>query len=191
MKKKLVIGLGNIGYSYLNSRHNIGYKIIDKIISQYKIKSISKSFGILYKKNINKTYFIFMKPRTYMNYSGLSINYCMKEENITINNILVIVDDIRLKLGNFRIKSKGGFGGHNGLKSIQNILNTSSYPRLRFGIGNNFNKGQQINYVLGYWNNFELKILEKKIPEACHAIISFGLNGIENTMNIFNKKNLD
>lgn len=185
MEKKLIIGLGNIGHSYINSRHNIGHKIIDYMINKYKLISISKSFGFLYKKNINNISFIFMKPKSYMNLIGISINHCIKEENISINNILIIVDDIRLSLGKIKIKSQGGSGGHNGLKSIQNILHTSFYSRLRFGIGNSFVKGEQINYVLGNWKKKELIVLNAIIPKACKSIISFGLNGIEYTMNNF------
>lgn len=188
MEKKLIVGLGNIGNYYNNSRHNIGHQIIDNIAIKYNKKYIYESFGFLFKKNIKNICFIFMKTRTYMNLSGVSIFSCIKKENISINNIFIIVDDLRLNLGVLKIKSKGGCGGHNGLKSIQNTLNTSSYSRLRFGIGNHFDKGKQVDYVLGYWSKYELSIINNKISKIFNAIVSFGLNGIENTMNNFNYK---
>lgn len=188
--KQLIIGLGNIGKVYNNSRHNIGFKILDYIINNNNytiIQYINNKFGKFYKILIKKKIFFLLKPNTYMNYSGKAILYFMKQENILISNILVISDDFNLKLGTLRIRKKGGDGGHQGLKNINEYLNSSCYSRLRFGIGNNFNKNQQSEYVLGKWNKDELNIINKKIITASQIIMNFIFYGIDFTMNNINK----
>ncbi|WGH26771.1 MAG: aminoacyl-tRNA hydrolase [Candidatus Bostrichicola ureolyticus] len=189
MKKILIIGLGNIGTKYEKTRHNIGFLIIDEIIKicpSFNLKN--KRLGYIATSCYKEHYFFLLKPSLYMNCSGQSIKYWINKENIQINNILVITDDINLSLGILRIRSKGSDGGHNGLKNIQYELKTSNYARLRFGIGNNFCKGEKNNYVLGTWTQKELKKINTKINIAAEAALSFGILGLQKTMNLYNNK---
>lgn len=186
LNKFLIVGLGNIGTIYKNSRHNIGFKVIDILIKRYSLNNYLNNFGSIAKIEIEKKIFFLLKPNTYMNFSGKAVYNCMIKENIAIKSIIIIVDDFNLKFGILRIKGKGSDGGHNGLKNIQYYLNTSSYARLRFGIGNNFKNNNKKKYVLDSWTREELLILKSKIIKAADASISFGLNGLEKTMNIFN-----
>lgn len=184
--KFLIVGLGNTGIKYKNSRHNIGFQIIDKLIEIYSLKSYLNTFGIISQIEIKQKFFFLLKPNTYMNFSGKAVYYWMIKENISIKSIIILLDDFNLNFGVLRIRGKGSDGGHNGLKNIQFYLNTSCYARLRFGIGNNFKNNNKKEYVLDYWNEEEIIILKSKLIKAVNASLSFGLNGLEKTMNIFN-----
>jgi PTH1 family peptidyl-tRNA hydrolase len=188
MKKFLIIGLGNIGSEYVNTRHNIGFKILDHFANQEKISYNTVKLGDITEFKTKGRTLLLLKPNTYMNLSGKAIKYWMEKENIEKENILVITDDLNLPFGSIRIKPKGSDGGHNGLKSIQQVLNTSEYPRFRFGISDEYKKGQQVNYVLGEWSDDEKEILKERLQVASEVIKSFALAGLNNTMNIFNGK---
>lgn len=186
--KYLIVGLGNPGFEYKNTRHNIGYKLLDSLIEKSSNIFSDKRYGYRAElKHKGKT-LILVKPTTFMNLSGKAVNYYLQFEKIPVENMLVLVDDLALELGTIRIKSKGGSGGHNGLQNIEDILGTNVYNRLRFGIGNEFRQGQQVDYVLGEWDKEELTVLTPKIQIACDAILSFPVTGIERTMNFFNNK---
>ena len=188
MKKFLVVGLGNIGEKYDNTRHNIGFKIADALVKEYDESFTTEKHGDLAKLKIKgKTVFV-LKPNTYMNLSGKAVLYWMKKENILIDNILIITDDLNIDFGTIRIKAKGSAGGHNGLKDIQDKLNTSVYPRFRFGVGSDYRKGGQVDFVLGTWSNEEESALIERIPTSIKAVESFVNAGLANTMNTFNGK---
>lgn len=184
--KILIVGLGNIGITYKYSRHNIGFQLIDKLIDMYSLKIHLNTFGCFSIIEIQKKIFFLLKPNTYMNFSGKAVHYWMMKENIPIQSILIIVDDFNLNFGVLRIRGKGSDGGHNGLKNIEYYLKSSSYARLRFGIGNNFKKNNKKKYVLDSWTREECSYLKYKIIKAADASISFGISGLEQTMNIFN-----
>ena len=188
MKKFLIIGLGNIGSEYTNTRHNIGFKIVDYFINQENSSFKTVKLGEIAEVKIKGKMLLFLKPNTYMNLSGKAIKYWMEKENIEKENILVITDDLNLSFGSIRIKPKGSDGGHNGLKSTQQLLNSTEYPRFRFGISDEFKKGQQVNYVLGEWTDDEKEKLKERLQTASEAIKSFALAGLNNTMNSFNGK---
>jgi len=188
MKKFLIVGLGNIGREYVNTRHNIGFKILDTIATQKSTSFETLKLGNVTRFNFKGRTFVLLKPSTYMNLSGKAVNYWLQKEKIPPSNLLVVCDDINLELGAIRLKAKGSDGGHNGLKDIQNILQTSQYPRLRFGVGADFSKGKQVDYVLGNWQEDELPLLKESIDKASQAIVSFGTDGLNNTMNNFNNK---
>lgn len=188
MKKFLIVGLGNIGQEYANTRHNIGFKILDSLsLKKEKIFETVK-LGDVTRFNFKGRTFVLLKPSTFMNLSGKAVNYWLQKEKIPISNLLVVCDDINLELGTIRLKAKGSDGGHNGLKDIQNVLQTNKYSRLRFGVGADFSKGQQVDYVLGEWQEEELPLVKKSIEKASNAIESFGFAGLANTMNTFNNK---
>jgi len=188
MKKFLIFGLGNFGSEYKSTRHNIGFKILDALATIKKVEFETLRLANVTRFNFKGRTFVLIKPTTYMNLSGKAVNYWMQKENIETNNILVVCDDLNLDFGTIRIKKKGSDGGHNGLKDIQNTLQTINYPRLRFGVGSDFSQGKQIDYVLGNWNNEETKLLDERVDKAIQAIISFGTDGLNNTMNNFNNK---
>src|SRR5690606_10655335 len=188
MKKFLIVGLGNIGSEYVNTRHNIGFKVLDYIVNQENSSFNSVKLGDLAEIKIKgKTVFL-LKPNTYMNLSGKAVKYWMDKENITKENILVITDDLNLPFGTIRIKSKGSDGGHNGLKNIQLLLNSTEYPRFRFGISDDFKKGKQVDYVLGEWDEEEKEKLKERLKLTSEVVKSFVLSGLNNTMNAFNGK---
>jgi peptidyl-tRNA hydrolase, PTH1 family len=188
MKKILIVGLGNIGQEYTNTRHNIGFKILDNLALQKKKSFETLKLGDVAHFNFKGRTFVLLKPATYMNLSGKAVNYWLQKEKIEPSNLLVVCDDINLELGTIRLKAKGSDGGHNGLKDIQNVLQTNKYPRLRFGVGADFSKGKQVDYVLGNWQEGELPLLKESIEKASKAIESFGFAGLANTMNAFNNK---
>jgi len=188
MKKFLIVGLGNIGSTYDNTRHNIGFKILDEIASKEEVSFESQKLGSIAKFRFKGRTFILLKPSTYMNLSGKSVKYWMTKENIPIENLLVICDDLNLNFGNIRVKAKGSDGGHNGLKDINVILQTQKYARFRFGVGAEFSKGRQVDYVLGKWDNDESKLLPERLEKSIQLIKSFGTAGLNNTMNSFNGK---
>lgn len=188
MKKFLIVGLGNIGAEYANTRHNIGFKVLDFVAQKESLNFETTKLGALTEYNIKGRKLLLLKPNTYMNLSGKAVQYWMEKENIARENVLVITDDLNLPFGTIRIKGKGSDGGHNGLKNIQLILNTAEYPRFRFGISDEFKKGQQVDYVLGEWNEEEKTKLPERLEVAKHIIESFALAGLANTMNTFNGK---
>lgn len=188
MKKFLIVGLGNIGAEYVNTRHNIGFKIVDYLAKKENTPFQTAKLGDLAEIKIKGRTLFLLKPNTYMNLSGKAIKYWMEKENISIENLLVITDDLNLPFGTIRIKAKGSDGGHNGLKNTQLLLNTTEYARFRFGISDTFKKGQQVDYVLGEWSEEEKNKLPERLTVASEIIQSFALSGLSNTMNTFNGK---
>jgi PTH1 family peptidyl-tRNA hydrolase len=188
MKKFLIVGLGNIGSEYENTRHNIGFKILDHLAKTENISFNTAKLGDVAKFNLKGRAFIFLKPSTYMNLSGKAIKHWMSKENVPLENLLVITDDLNLPFGQIRVKTKGSAGGHNGLKDTQNVLQTTNYNRFRFGISDEFAKGRQVDYVLGEWTPEEESQLKERLEISVELIKSFGLAGINNTMNEFNGK---
>ncbi|PWK20800.1 PTH1 family peptidyl-tRNA hydrolase [Xanthomarina spongicola] len=188
MKKFLIVGLGNIGEKYANTRHNIGFKILDHLAKKEDLSFVTQKLGDLTTYKFKGRTFILLKPSTYMNLSGKAVLYWLTKEKIPLENLLIITDDLNLTFGTFRLKTKGSDGGHNGLKDIQDKLNTTNYNRFRFGISNEFNKGSQVDYVLGEWDEEENKKLPERLDKSIELIKSFGTAGINNTMNAFNGK---
>ena len=188
MKKFLIVGLGNIGSEYENTRHNIGFKILDYFAKKEELTFKTDKLGDITTYRFKGRTFIFLKPSTYMNLSGKAVRYWMTKEKIPIENVLIITDDLNLEFGTIRVKTKGSDGGHNGLKSVQALLNTTKYPRFRFGISAEFSKGRQVNYVLGEWTSEESNILPERLEKSTELIKSFGTAGVSNTMNSFNGK---
>ncbi|SEA13347.1 aminoacyl-tRNA hydrolase [Bizionia paragorgiae] len=188
MKKFLIVGLGNIGPKYEHTRHNIGFKILDAFAKKEDLTFTTQKLGDLSTYKLKGRTFIFLKPSTFMNLSGKAIHYWMEKEKIPLENLLVITDDLNLPFGSIRIKTKGSDGGHNGLKDTQNTLNTTKYNRFRFGISDAFSKGRQVDYVLGEWTDEENEKLSERLDKSIEVIKSFGLAGINNTMNSYNGK---
>jgi len=187
MSKFLIAGLGNFDLEYAGTRHNIGFDVVDAFVQKHDASfAISRLAGIAEIKWKGKTIFC-IKPTTYMNLSGKAVKYWMDKESIAIENLMVVVDDKALPLSRLRIRRGGSDGGHNGLKSVQECLGTTEYPKLRFGIGDNFLKGMQVEYVLGKWKKEEVALVKLKIKKAAEAIESFVSAGIERTMEQFNK----
>ncbi len=188
MNKFLIVGLGNIGTEYVNTRHNIGFKILDFFARKEEIQFQDLKLGAVANFKFKGKSFILLKPNTFMNLSGKAVKFYMDKENIPKENILIIADDLNLAFGSIRIRAKGSDGGHNGLKNINLLLNSQEYPRFRFGISDEFKKGQQIKYVLGEWSDDEKIQLEERMTLASEIIKSFGIAGLENTMTTFNGK---
>lgn len=188
MKKFLIAGLGNPGAEYVNTRHNIGFKILDRIVQQEGLNWETAKLGQVAEYKLKGRTLILLKPNTYMNLSGKAVKYWMDKENIAKENILVVTDDLNIPFGTLRLKAKGSDGGHNGLKNIQLILNSVDYPRFRFGITDTFKKGQQVNYVLGEWTDEEKTALSERLDKSADAIREFALSGIANSMSTFNGK---
>ena len=188
MKKYLIVGLGNIGEKYEDTRHNIGFKILSHYASSNDFSFKTDKLGDIAYHKIKGRTLVFLKPSTYMNLSGKAIKYWMTKEKIPLENLLVVTDDLNLPFGALRIKSKGSDGGHNGLKDTQDKLQTTKYNRFRFGISAEFSKGRQVDYVLGNWSEEENDRLKERL-KICNKIIeSFVLSGLKNTMNDFNGK---
>lgn len=188
MKKFLIIGLGNIGDKYTDTRHNIGFKILDEVADEHEVSFQTEKLGDITNFRFKGRTFILLKPSTYMNLSGKAVKYWMQKEKIGIENILVVTDDLNLDFGTIRLKAKGSDGGHNGLKDIQEKLGTNKYPRFRFGVGADYAKGRQVDYVLGKWSKEETSQLIERLPTSAKVITSFGTAGLANTMNTFNGK---
>ena len=186
MKKFLIIGLGNIGSEYAETRHNVGFKVLDSLAKKEDFAFETARLGAIGTFKIKGRSILCLKPATYMNLSGKALKYWMDKEKISIENLLVITDDINLPFGTLRMKTKGSDGGHNGLKDIQNVLQTTHYDRLRFGVGSEFAKGRQVDYVLGEWNEEEKEILNERLEKCGEIVRSFVLSGVKNTMNQFN-----
>src|SRR5690606_17511374 len=186
MKKYLIVGLGNIGSEYENTRHNIGFKVLDHFADKEGLTFESSKLGAITNYKFKGRTFVLLKPSTYMNLSGKAVRYWMTKEKIPLENLLIITDDINLEFGTIRLKTKGSDGGHNGLKDIQLQLGTQQYARFRFGIGADFSKGKQIGYVLGTWGPEEEAKLTERMEKASELIKSFATAGVQITMNTFN-----
>ena len=188
MKKFLIVGLGNIGPKYHNTRHNIGFKTLDYLAEKENLTWETAKLGDITVYKVKGRSFLLLKPSTYMNLSGKAVKYWLDKEKIPLENLLVVTDDLNLPFGSIRVKIKGSDGGHNGLKDIQNVLQTTKYNRFRFGISNEFSKGSQIDYVLGDWSSDEEKQLPERLEISKKIIESFALAGINITMNSYNGK---
>ena len=186
--KFLIVGLGNIGAEYVNTRHNIGFKIVDFLAKKESLNFETVKLGALAEYKFKGKTFLLLKPNTFMNLSGKAVHHWMEKENIPPDNLMIITDDLNLPFGSIRIRKKGSDGGHNGLKSVHAILNSSDYIRFRFGISDEFKKGKQVDYVLGEWDDSEKSALAERLELASEIIKSFGTAGIENTMTTFNGK---
>ncbi|MBE9512219.1 MAG: aminoacyl-tRNA hydrolase [Bacteroidetes bacterium] len=187
--KFLIVGLGNFGDEYQHTRHNIGYTILDAISDLNNITFQDKRYAFRGEYKYKGRTFVLIKPTTYVNLSGKAVNYWLQKEKIPVEKLLVLVDDISLPFGSLRLRPAGGDAGHNGLNNISTILGHNNYARLRFGIGSEFGKGTQVNYVLGKWTNEEDKLLPEMIKNSGKIIQGFVTIGIERTMNLYNKKN--
>lgn len=188
MKKFLIVGLGNIGEKYTNTRHNIGFQIVDALAKDHEAKFETNKLGDVTHFRFKGRTFVLLKPSTYMNLSGKSVKYWMTKEKVQIENVLIVTDDVNIDFGVIRIKAKGSAGGHNGLKDVEAKLATQKYPRFRFGVGGNYARGRQVDFVLGEWTSDEESQLIERIPTSTKAILSFGTDGINHTMNNFNGK---
>ena len=186
--KYLIVGLGNIGAEYADTRHNIGFRVLDALAEASNVSFTAGRYGSTATLRYRGRTVILLKPSTYMNLSGKAVRYWLEQENIPIENLLVISDDIALPFGELRMRKKGSAGGHNGLKNIAELLQSQQYARLRFGIGGDFPRGFQVDYVLGTWTDEEQKALPERIEVARQVVLSFGTAGLERTMNTFNNK---
>jgi PTH1 family peptidyl-tRNA hydrolase len=185
-KKYLIVGLGNIGADYTNTRHNIGFKVVEQFAALNGAVFETKKLGDLATFRFKGRVFTLLKPNTYMNLSGKAVKYWLEKQAIPQENLLVITDDLNLPFGSLRLKMKGSDGGHNGLKDIQDKLNTSQYNRLRFGINDAFSKGRQVDYVLGEWTAEESEKLKERLDHCAEFIKSFVMAGVKNAMNTYN-----
>jgi len=185
--KYLIVGLGNPGAEYEFTRHNIGFLVMDKLAADLGISFETKKLGDVAQGRLKNKIVHLLKPSTYMNLSGKAVRYWMQDLGIPIENILIVTDDLALPTGKLRMKTKGSDGGHNGLTSIQEILQTQQYPRLRFGISNEFSKGKQVDYVLGRWDDEEWKTIKPQIETGAEAVKSFVLAGPVITMEKYNR----
>jgi PTH1 family peptidyl-tRNA hydrolase len=186
--KYLIAGLGNMGAKYDGTRHNIGFEIVDYLAKEFDVEFKDDYLGDLAEFKHKGRTFVLLKPSTYMNLSGKAVNYWLQKKKIQKQNLLVVLDDLNLPFGKQRLRAKGKDGGHNGLKNIDSVTGGNNYARLRFGIGNEFHKGQQVDFVLGKWSSEEKKELPDLLKYATDTIKSFGTIGINHTMNQFNKK---
>ncbi|MBQ2506948.1 MAG: aminoacyl-tRNA hydrolase [Bacteroidaceae bacterium] len=186
--KYLIVGLGNIGSEYAETRHNIGFRVLDAFAKASNLVFRDGRYGFTAQTSIKGRQLVLLKPSTYMNLSGNAVRYWMQQEKIPLENLLVVVDDLALPFGQLRMKGKGSDGGHNGLKHIAQILGTQDYARLRFGIGNDYPRGGQVDYVLGHFTDEDMKTMDDRLTQAVDMIKSFCLAGLEITMNQYNKK---
>lgn len=186
--KYLIVGLGNIGDEYAATRHNIGFMMLDAFADAQNAQWADKRYGFVAKCRVKNAEMVLLKPSTYMNLSGNAVRYWLQQEKIPVENMLVLVDDLNLPFGTIRIRKQGSNGGHNGLGNIQSVLGTENYARVRFGIGNNFTRGAQCNFVLGKWTDEEQKLLPDRLKLTSEIIPSFCLQGIDRTMNLYNGK---
>jgi PTH1 family peptidyl-tRNA hydrolase len=186
--KYLIVGLGNPGAKYENTRHNVGFKVLDALIENSDVRFKPEKLGDIAEYKFKGRTFILLKPSTFMNLSGKAVNYWMQKEKIPLERMMVILDDIALPFGKLRLKGKGSDAGHNGLKDIAATLNTTKYIRLKFGVGNDFHPGQQAEYVLGEWNSEESKTLKERLEKSTEFIKSFATIGLDRTMSGLNGK---
>jgi PTH1 family peptidyl-tRNA hydrolase len=187
MNKYLIVGLGNIGLDYDHTRHNIGFDVVDAFAQKQAISFHIDRLAEVAEMKLKGRPVICIKPSTYMNLSGKAVKYWQDKERVATENILIILDEVALPLDRLRLRPSGSSGGHNGLKSIEEYLLTDNYPRLRFGVGNSYPKGMQVEYVLGKWNADELPLIQKKAAICTDLIETFILQGIAPAMNQFNK----
>jgi len=188
MKKFLIVGLGNPGAEYKYTRHNIGFLIADRLAEKLNARFKTERYGEVAVANYRGKRFVILKPSTYMNLSGKAVRYWLEKEKISKDNLMVLTDDVNLDFGTLRIRPKGSDGGHNGLKSIQELIGGAQYPRLRFGIGKDYPQGGQVDYVLGKWTDEQMLELPVLIEKATDALINFAQEGLQRTMNRFNTK---
>ena len=186
--KYLIVGLGNIGSEYVGTRHNVGFRIIDAFAKKQNAEWTDKRYGAIAKTRVKNAELILLKPSTFMNLSGQAVRYWVQQEKIPVENILVIVDDLSLPVAKIRMRGNGSAGGHNGLKNIESCMMTQNYARVKFGIGNDFPKGAQVDFVLGAFSEEDNKLIEEKMDYVSEMIKSFCLQGLVRTMNQFNKK---
>lgn len=186
--KYLLFGLGNIGTEYENTRHNIGFDVLDHLAAMHKVSFKTERLAQYASFKFKSRVFILLKPTTYMNLSGKAVRYWMDTEKVKIENIAVVTDDLSLDTGCLRMRTKGSGGTHNGLNNIIEVLGRSDFTRLRFGIGNHYARGKQVDFVLGKWKTTEQSIIEEKIPIAAEMLCSFGCIGATRTMNLYNNK---
>ena len=186
--KYLVVGLGNIGAEYAETRHNIGFKVLDRLAAEVGTSFVSGRYGAVAEFRHRGHIVTLLKPSTYMNLSGKAVRYWLTEAKVEQSQLLIVVDDIALPFGELRMRKKGSAGGHNGLKNISELLGREDYARMRFGVGGDFPKGHQVDYVLGEWTDEEQKALPERLKIFGDAILSFACAGIDLTMNTFNKK---
>lgn len=186
--KYLIVGLGNIGSEYVGTRHNIGFRAIDAFAKQQGAQWADKRYGFVAQTRVKSAELTLLKPSTYMNLSGQAVRYWAQQEKIPVERILVIVDDLSLPVGKIRMRGSGSDGGHNGLKNIASCMMTQNYARIKFGIGNDFPKGAQVDFVLGQFSDDDNKIVEEKLEYVGEMIKSFCLQGLDRTMNQYNKK---
>lgn len=184
--KYLIVGLGNIGPEYQDTRHNIGFSVLDAFAKASNAVFEDKRYGAVCEVKVKGRTLVLLKPNTYMNLSGKAVSYWMQKEKVALEDLLVVVDDLALPFGALRLRAQGSDGGHNGLKNINALLGSTAYARLRFGIGNDFRKGEQIDYVLGSWDGKEREELPALLERGGEIIVSFVLQGVARTMNMFN-----
>lgn len=186
--KYLIVGLGNIGDEYANTRHNAGFTVVDEFAKTLNTTFSVDRYASVASASFKGRQLVIIKPSTYMNLSGKAVHYWMQKEKIAIENVMVIVDDLALPFGQLRMKAKGSAGGHNGLKNIQELLGSENYPRLRFGVGNNFSKGQQVDFVLGEWTKEEKEQIPTIAEKAISALQMYITLGVEKAMTFANQK---
>ncbi|MEM6801216.1 MAG: aminoacyl-tRNA hydrolase [Bacteroidota bacterium] len=186
--KYLIAGLGNIGSEYVNTRHNIGFMVVEHLAAKLKAVPEVNRLGYTVTAKYRGRRLVLLMPSTYMNLSGKAVKYYMDQEKIPASNIMVVTDDLNLPFGTMRMRGKGSHGGHNGFKHIDQMLGHQNYPRLRFGIGNEYHKGQQVNFVLSPFSEEEMEALPELLEKAIKGILSFASIGLGRTMNDFNKK---
>lgn len=186
--KYLIAGLGNMGAEYDDTRHNVGFEVIDLLAKEYDVTFKHEHLGDVTEFRFKSRTFVLLKPSTFMNLSGKAVRYWLQKKKINKENLLVIVDDMNLPFGSQRLRGKGNPGGHNGLKDIDNMLSGNNYARLRIGIGNDFSKGRQVDFVLGKWSSEESDQLPAILKEASEIVKGFGTIGLSRTMNQYNKK---
>ena len=186
--KYLIAGLGNLGRDYEGTRHNVGFDILDVLAKRFDVSYTDDNLAFITEFKWKGRTFCLIKPTTYVNLSGKAVRYWLRKKAIPQENLLVVLDDLALDFGRLRLRGKGSDGGHNGLKSIDQLLGNQNYARLRFGIGNSFYKGQQVNFVLGKWSKEELKDLPQHLDNAADCVLNFGTIGLAFTMNQYNTK---
>ena len=186
--KYLIVGLGNIGNEYDGTRHNVGFRVVDALAEAQGATFQDKRYGFICKTRVKNAELLLLKPSTYMNLSGNAVRYWMQQEKIPVENVLIIVDDLSLPVGAIRMKQNGSDAGHNGLKHIAQMLSTQNYNRLKFGIGNDFPRGGQVDFVLGKFSSEDNKVINEKVAVACDAIKAFALSGIQFAMCHYNNK---
>ncbi|MDR2120988.1 MAG: aminoacyl-tRNA hydrolase [Tannerella sp.] len=184
--KFLIAGLGNTGPEYLGTRHNIGFRVVNAAAEEGGVAFTEMRYGAVALRRVKNAELILLKPNTFMNLSGLAVRYWLQKENLPVERLLIVVDDISLPFGTLRLKPKGSAAGHNGLRHIEETLGTQHYNRLRFGIGNSFTPGRQIDYVLGQFDPKELEQLPAHVKKASEMVKSFCLAGADATMNLYN-----